>query len=266
MTEVISLLPAGIEIGDPGWQFAAVGVLGKVSAAFSWAVESIRARGFGTTLKIVFNTIEDSLFDWRYGTETGRAVDSDQLDSALANREHAVRYKATKARPFVALLRHLDLPQGSTFVDVGSGKGRVLLLAAQHGFKRVMGVEFSAPLCEQARRNIEIFRARVQPLSPIEVVQADITRHEWRGDENVFFLYNPFDAVILAQFVERLKQSVAAHPRAVWLVYSAPLHAAVLEGSGLFAKRESINFWGTEFHVYRHAGPAGSSTAKEALR
>ncbi len=256
MSDALLLLPAGIEIGESVWNIAAVGVLGKVSGAFSWAGESIRARGLGTTLKIVLNTIEDSLFDWRYGTETGRAVDSNQLDAALANREHAVRYKATKARPFLALLRHLRLPQGSTFVDVGSGKGRVLLLAAQQGFKRVVGVEFSAPFCGQARRNLEIFSKQVQPLSPVEVVQADITRHEWRGDENVFFLYNPFDSVILAQFVERLKQSLAAHPRPVWLIYSAPLHASVLGDSGLFPECESISFWGTEFHVYQHAAIA----------
>ncbi len=262
MTEIVPLLPAGLELGEPGWHFAAAGILGKLSGEFSWAGESIRSRGLGTTLKIALNTIEDSVFDWRFGTETGRAVDSDQLDATLANREHAVRYKATKARPFIALLRHLNLPQGSTFVDVGSGKGRVLLLAAQHGFKRVMGVEFSAPLCEQARRNIEIFRGRVQPLSPIEIVQADITRHEWRGDENVFFLYNPFDEVILAQFVERLKQSLAAHPRAVWMIYSAPLHASVLEGSGMFRKSEGISFWGTEFHVYHHEGPGAAAEVR----
>jgi len=234
---------------------ATFGAFGKLSRMFAWMRESVRNRGVGTTLKIVVSTIEDACFDWRHGTETERVVDSDQFEASLANRGHAVRYKATKARPFLALLRHLRLPEGSTFVDVGSGKGRVLLLAAQQGFRRVVGVEFSPSLCEQARRNVETFRRRSRTLSPIEVVQADITQHEWRGDENVFFLYNPFDAVILERFVERLRVTMADSPRKIWLIYSAPVHATVLGQSGMFASRDTISFWGTEFHIYTTGDP-----------
>jgi SAM-dependent methyltransferase len=246
------------EPGDTGLGMAAVGVVGKFSQAISWAVESIRDRGLATTCKVAINAVEDSFFDRRHGTETGRAVDSDQFEANLANRAHAVRYKATKARPFLALLRHLRLPAGSTFVDVGSGKGRVLLLAAQQNFKRVVGIEFSPTFCERARQNIDIFRARIQPLTPIEVIQADITQHEWRGDENVFFLYNPFDAVILSRFVENVRRSVAAHPRQVWLIYSAPIYASVLGESGLFPQREAVSFWGTEFHIYTNGPQEGA--------
>lgn len=233
----------------------AFGPFGKLSRIVSWSSESLRNRGLVTTLKIALSAVEDSCFDWRHGTETGRVVDSDEFEATLANRGHAVRYKATKARPFQALLRHLRLPEGSTFVDVGSGKGRVLLLAAQRHFRRVVGVEFSPSLCEWARRNVQIFGRRTRFLAPIEVIQADITLHEWRGDENVFYLYNPFDAEILARFVENLRRSVAASPRQVWLIYSAPIHTTVLGESGMFRNRETMSFWGTEFHIYTNGGP-----------
>ncbi len=254
------------EPGDAGLGMAAIGVFGKFSQAMSWARESIQQRGLGTTLKIVFNTIEDSFFDWRHGTETNRAVDCDQFESDLKNLAHSVRYKATKARPFLALLKHLRPPAGSTFVDVGSGKGRVLMLAARQNFKRVVGIEFSPRFCERARQNIEIFRTKVQSLAPIEVTHADVTQHQWRGDENVFFLYNPFDAVILSQFVENVRRSVAEHPRQIWLIYSAPLYASVLGESGLFPHREAVSFWGTDFHVYTNGPQAHSAQQKEAAR
>jgi len=106
-------------------------ILGRVRRVTSWAIDSARRRGVMRTVTIA------------------------------VNRRHAVSYQPTKARPFQDLLRRLDLPAGGTFVDVGSGKGRVLLLAARHPFKRVVGIEFSPSLCEQARRNIEIFRAQV---------------------------------------------------------------------------------------------------------
>jgi predicted RNA methylase len=44
------------------------------------------------------------------------------------------------------------------FIDVGSGKGRVLLAAAQYKFKRVLGVELTQELHEHAQRNIVAFR------------------------------------------------------------------------------------------------------------
>jgi SAM-dependent methyltransferase len=228
--------------------------IGELRRAIAWTSRNVRHRGFLTTFQIVLTTVEDTLFDRRFGTETARPMWSDQFDASLTNRAHAVSYQATKARPFRSLLRRLPFPDGSTFVDVGSGKGKVLLLAAQHPFKRVIGIEFSRPLCAQARKNIEIFRGRVRGLAPIEVFEGDVTHHALHGEENVFFLYNPFDAVILGQFVESLRCSVATHPRQIWLIYSAPVYAAVLEASGLFARTEVLNLWGTQFHVYSN-GP-----------
>jgi len=234
------------------------GIVGQLREVATWTLESARNRGLRATATIVLSVVEDSFFDWRFGTETRRVVNSDELEASLANRSHATRYKATKARPFRDLLRRLDLPPDSTFVDLGCGKGRVLLLAAQHPFQRVVGIEFSHPLAEQARRNVEIFRATVRTLAPIEVCEDDVTRHALRGDENVFFLYNPFDAVILGQCVENIRRSVVARPRQIWVIYSAPLHAGILDASGLFVRCETFSLRGTDFQVYT-TGAAGGA-------
>ena len=113
---------------------------------------------------------------------------------------------------------------------------------------------FRRSFCDQALKNIEIFRGKVRTLAPIDVVETDVTQHALRGDENVFFLYNPFDAVILGQFVENIRRSVATHPRQIWLIYSVPLHAAVLEASRLLTRCEALTLCGNEFHVYTN-GP-----------
>ena len=228
---------------------------GRILAAMAWAGGSIGRRGLLTTVRVVGSTIADAGFDRRYGTETGGVVDSDQFESTLANRAHAVRYRATRARPFGALLRRLRLPAGSTFVDVGSGKGRVLMLASLHPFTRVVGIEFSPAFCEQARRNIAIFQRRIQTKAPIDVCQGDVADHAFTGDENVFYLFNPFDAVILGRLVENLRRSLASHPRRIWLIYNTPLHADVVERSGLFALGETMTVGGIECRVYTHARP-----------
>jgi SAM-dependent methyltransferase len=234
---------------------ASIGAIGgKFQQVLAWTIDSVRRRGFLTTVKVAVSTVEDSFFDRRFGTETSRVVHSDQFEANLANRVHAVSYQPTKVRPFLRLLRHLQFPHGSTFVDVGSGKGKVLLLAAQHRFKRVVGIEFSRSLCDQSLRNIEIFRGHVRTLAPIDVFEGDVTQHELRGDENVFFLYNPFDAVVLGEFVERIRRSLTSHPRQVWLIYSVPLYAPVLDAAGLFTRCEALSFYGNDFHVYTN-GP-----------
>jgi predicted RNA methylase len=43
----------------------------------------------------------------------------------------------------------------TTFVDIGSGKGRALIIAAEYAFKRIIGVEYSPSLATICRRNLE---------------------------------------------------------------------------------------------------------------
>ena len=232
-----------------------------VRRALAWAAASIRNRGCMTTLQVAFSAATDVFFDWRYGTDTFQIVNIAELHSSSSNVSHAVRYQATKARPLRKLLRRLQLPRDAVFLDYGSGKGRALLLAACEGFKRVVGVDFSPRLCAVARLNVEIFRRKVRGLAPIEIVEGDAITHPLRHDENVFFFYNPFDEVVLARVVERICESVAAHPRTVWLIYCTPRHAEVIERSSLFIRREAFSFGGTEFRVYSNPNGAGPKPA-----
>jgi SAM-dependent methyltransferase len=233
-------------------------ILYQLRRATLWMAGNVRERGALTTLQVAWSVVEDAWFDRRFGTETARTVYTDQLESHLANRDHSTRHKATKARPLQTLLRELPLPAGSTFVDIGCGKGKVLLLAAQHPFARVVGIEFSPSLCEQARRNIEIFRRQVRLRAPVEVIEADVTQHVFGGDENVFFLYNPFDGEILEAFLKNLAGSLASHPRELWMIYNAPAYAGVVDASGLFRPGETRSIGGNEFRVY-WSGAAATS-------
>ncbi len=217
---------------------------------FVWARDSVRHRGLLRTSQIVSSTARDFLFDWRYGTDTRRWVEAEELDTNSENKSHAVHYQATKARPFLKLLRSLALPPESVFVDFGSGKGRVLLVAAHHGFKRVVGVEFSPQLCALARQNIATFSKVAVLGSPIEVVEADVTRFGITSDLNVFYLYNPFDPPVLSKVLANLRDSVKAAPRKLWLIYNTPKHHELIHQSGLFRDGSFHEIGGTEFRVY----------------
>jgi SAM-dependent methyltransferase len=229
---------------------------------YDWAKESIRGRGLLTTMSVAFSAVADLTFDWRHGTDTARVVPIGEMNVRSENTAHAVHYQATKAGPLAKLLRRLRFPEGSVFVDFGSGKGRVLLLAAQEKFKRVVGVEFSSDLCAVARKNVELFRQKRPSLASVEIVEADAASYLVRPDENVFFLFNPFDEVVLAKVVQRIGESLAAHPRAAWMIYCTPRHARVVDEASCFDSHETLNFGGMEFRIY--ANQAATNAARGA--
>jgi cyclopropane fatty-acyl-phospholipid synthase-like methyltransferase len=51
---------------------------------------------------------------------------------------------STDYRSFRRVMRHIGVREQDVFLDYGSGLGRVLLMAAQYPFRRVLGVELSA--------------------------------------------------------------------------------------------------------------------------
>ena len=67
-----------------------------------------------------------------------------------------MRYEAITPEAFHGLLASIDLGDHDlTFIDLGSGKGRAVLLASLYPFRRLIGVEFSPELTEVARLNVQ---------------------------------------------------------------------------------------------------------------
>ena len=99
-------------------------------------------------------------FDRRWGTETSRLANLSSLAVDPSRARHGVRYQPSTGDLVTEAVHAFALrPQDHSFVDYGGGKGRVCMVAAQSGFRRVVGVEFSPELCAVARRNMERFVA-----------------------------------------------------------------------------------------------------------
>jgi SAM-dependent methyltransferase len=217
---------------------------------FSRILNSLRTRGAVQSAIILKNELSDRLFDWRYGTDTQRWVPREEIETTSLHRADSQPYKATRRGPLIELLRQLKLPSDSHFVDIGAGKGRVVLIAAECRFRKVIGVEFSGALCRIARRNIEIISSKKIGLTPMEVVEADATLYRLGPHDCVLFLYNPFHEGVMAKFIENVRHSLAAHPRKLWLIYNDPLHHPVIARSGVFQLHQDYLVGGTEFRVY----------------
>lgn len=192
-------------------------------------------------------TPEGRAFDATWGTNT-RGFD-------LGNYE--------PCRPDVveAALDALDLgPDGVTFVDLGSGKGRVALLASQRAWLRVVGIEHRSVLHDLAQRNLAAFEGRGGCRCPVVLLQADIADQALPDGPLVLFLYNSFPPRVLRPFVAGLPG------RELRLIYVNPQHADVVEAAGFRVIAEhdggSDRFWA--WRIYAPAGTAGATRERSA--
>jgi SAM-dependent methyltransferase len=216
------------------------------------ALRSTQEKGIVQTVKIAGNMVTDLFFDWKYGTDTRQFIDRNELDTQSDNRSHSAPYRATRVRPLLHLLNRLHLPQDCNFVDIGAGKGRVLLIASQYGFRKVVGIEFSGELCAIARRNVEAFFRKAKRLSSIEVIETDATKYHFHAEDRVLFMYNPFDTFILAKVLDNMRRSLEEKPRRIWLIYNGPrnLDHDLIKNAALFQSDSFCEIGGNHFRIY----------------
>jgi SAM-dependent methyltransferase len=128
-------------------------------------------------------------------------------------------YRPTAWLTLQQLFRRLKVGPDDVFLDVGSGMGRVLLVAARHPFKRVIGVEQNVEMTEIARRNVERSRRRLR-CQDVELVAGDVLDWPVPDDLTLVYLYCPFPEQVLERFMERLLASIDSSPRDVRLIYN----------------------------------------------
>ena len=67
------------------------------------------------------------------------------------------------------------------FVDLGSGKGKVIILAHKMGFKKILGVEISTKLNEICKNNLKKLG-----LNNIKIIEQDATIMKVLPENSVF--------------------------------------------------------------------------------
>jgi SAM-dependent methyltransferase len=163
-------------------------------------------------------------FDQRYGVETALSV---QLVVASSpNLALGVRYETTSEDGIRWCIDNSGLdPQTTTFLDIGCGKGRVLIVAAQYPFSRIVGVEYSAELCAICERNLRA----IQGLERCTVVNKDAEHFALPDGDLLVYMFNPFKPELARKVLARL----ANHPGKLELAYRGP-GLETVQDTGLF--------------------------------
>jgi len=94
-------------------------------------------------------------FDSLFGVQTRQIVPLSQLTVSSPNVVQRIQHAPTRPRVLRSLLGRLDVDYTQfVFIDLGCGKGRAVLVAAEFPFKKIIGVEFAAELVRHARENV----------------------------------------------------------------------------------------------------------------
>ena len=181
-------------------------------------------------------TQQIDLFDQKYGTQTGGYRDIRSLDVVtLPAARYAGRYEPSSAELVRSELEKLQIdPERFTFIDFGSGKGRVLLIAAGFPFKEVVGVEFSRELHEIAKQNIAQIPPEYSRAGALRSIHGDAAAFELPKSDLVCYFYNPFDPPVITAVADHLAAHHQDFGYRIIIIYSDPRHRKVFERTQKF--------------------------------
>jgi SAM-dependent methyltransferase len=224
----------------------------KLRTAWSKLRWSLAQRGLGGTLRFAFErarrqrnpTIEGTShphpFDRRYRVETGGLIGGGELRTGHKNDVFNTAYYGMAPSRFQRVMEYwiADQTHGAlenySFVDLGCGKGRAVMMASEFRFREVVGVELHPGLAGVAEANVTAWSAAGRAVCPVRIVCQDATEFAFPDGACLLYLFNPFAAPVIEQLVHRIESDFRERPGLLDLIYFNPEAGDLLEAHGGF--------------------------------
>src|ERR1035437_6143878 len=155
-------------------------------------------------------------FDEEFGVRTSGLVAGRHLKSGHRHDRHATAYYGVAPSVCRALVKRWQRSRPAaameefSFLDVGAGMGRAVLLAAELPFRQVLGMELNPMLARIAQRNLTVWRASGRARAPMRVVCGDAVEFPLPAGPCLAFLFNPFGATVMRRLLTAWNQGLAA--------------------------------------------------------
>jgi 16S rRNA G966 N2-methylase RsmD len=178
---------------------------------------------------LAFTREQDGDFDKTYDVDTGGIVRLRELAVVGQHWVAGVEYQGIAVVLFDEIMEQLDIHHEQyAFVDLGSGKGRALLLAAARPFRQIVGVEFSKELTAIAQRNIERYTGP-RVCNHIEAVNADAAECRLPASPFIVFMNNPFGEAVMSPVASHIIRAAQGSTLPSYVIYSNPRLRQVLD-------------------------------------
>lgn len=201
-----------------------------------------------------YTDAENRRFDERYGTDSFTRLDLAQLGVEERTGYDFAGWGTCPVNEsfFHEMMRAtpVDLAQ-YTFIDIGAGKGKALMLATEFPFRRVVGIELAQELVEVAHRNLARYRDRRPRPVAAELICQDFLRWELPPEPSVLFFNDPFPFPIAERAIGHVEASLRARPRPLVVIYRKAEDAVLdrLDASALLSPVRGSPYW----RIYAHA-------------
>jgi len=123
------------------------------------------------------------------------------------------------------VLKNLQIRETDAAIDLGCGKGGAILTMSKYPFCRVDGVDLSEPVIRIAENNLSRMR-----ISKATIYHADASSFRDLDRYTFVYLYHPFPAIVMADVMRNIADSLKRSPRKMTLIYRNPVcHPLVVE-------------------------------------
>jgi hypothetical protein len=207
-------------------------------------IVSMLLRHLGKDFTLLFNSFGRSKnkvinqgfeFDLKYGLDTENSYLPNLKEVAGRNWIYGLKYEACNPFKVNEILKVIEIPYDQfTFIDLGSGKGRALIVASNFPFKAIIGVEYSEQLIEIAKRNFSLYPESNIICRNVSFVCADVADFNIPEGPIVIFLFNPFGAKVMRKVAENIVNSYLGNHRKFVIIYINSEFSYVWKNQKLF--------------------------------
>jgi predicted RNA methylase len=181
-------------------------------------------------------------FDEANGVRTSGLIAGRHLQSGHRHDRHATAYYGVAPSVFHKMVKRWRRSRPAarmdetTFIDVGAGMGRAMLLAAEMPFHAVLGVELNPTLVRMARRNLALWRSTGRAVAPMRLTCGDAAEFAFPSGSCVAFLFNPFGAAVMRRFLRAAARTFVRRPGELDILYVNNEQEGVLEAAPGFVR------------------------------
>jgi SAM-dependent methyltransferase len=195
-------------------------------------------------------------FDEQFGVETSGLLFAEDLPSGKRKDLYNNGYFGVAPSSFRQILNRLALDfKEFTFIDLGSGKGRALLIASEYPFQSILGIELSPTLHATAVANLSAYRGTAQRCQNVRAIEADAAEFSFPTGPLVIYLWNPFEAPVLTRVLANLEAALVRDSRDIYIVYIQPDLERLIEASSHWQRLWRDEFPMSEEDYAAHAFP-----------
>ena len=201
----------------------------KVSGYFNYFIFLLKNWDLKIALFVIYYEI---IGEKKYHLSTLGIDDLTNMQDKSIDITHATMYMPLNYFVLDKLMKQVvKFSNNKTFLDIGCGKGRAISVAAYYGFEKIVGVDFSKELCDDAFNNTK-FLTQKFPSASFTIINEDAFDFEIDDDITTIFLFNPFDKVVTYGVLENIMKSYKKNARTIRVLYANPQYKYIFFDEG----------------------------------